>query len=582
MRTSIKYSTLASVLGVVLMVAGCQQQTAETDTGATATPAQTQAQADSPVISQAEVESAALTGIVTSEEEGAMGGVLVSAKLDGSTIKTTVVTDPMGRYAFPADRLEPGSYRIETRAIGYNLRGPRNVEVADGGATSADIALRPTGNLAAQLTNGEWLASMPGSDNQKAFLGGCMGCHELNVITMSIHDKERFAELIPQMGRYYPGSRPGRKQILPLGPRGNRGITDERIIDIASTYLDSVNMNPDGTFPYELQTHPRPSGRGTQMIVTTYDLPRAEALPHDAIMVKGKVYYSDFGSLYMGELDPETGVVTDYEIPLLKPSAPQGTLGLHADNDGNVWLALMYQGGLAKFDTSTKEITTYPIPAEWQNASTQESMVSPRHMHVDGYVWTNDQSDHTFLRLNVATGEYEKLPLLRDQNGDTINGYELPSDADNNLWALEFGGAGTKIGRVDRVTGELKTWVSPMGRARARRGQFALDGTLWFAEFGSNSIGSFDPANERFLEWEVPTKWTIPYDAIKSELTGEAWTASMSTDRVTRFNPETGEFVEYLLPDYTNIRRVFIDDTTGDFWAGANHRPALVRLEPLD
>ena len=56
----------------------------------------------------------------------------------------------------------------------------------------------------------------------------------------------------------------------------------------------------------------------------------------------------------------------------------------------------------------------------------------------------------------------------------------------------------------------------------------------------------------------------------------------MSTDRVNRFNPETGEFVEYLLPDYTNMRRVFVDDETGDFWAGANHRPAIVRLEPLD
>jgi streptogramin lyase len=579
MRTSIKYSTLASVLGVALVASACQEQAAN---NAPAMMEHAQAQADSPIISQAEVESAALTGIVSSVEEGVMGGVLVSAKLDGATTKTTVVTDPMGRYAFPADRIEPGNYRIEIRAIGYNLRGPRNVEVTGSSATNVDIALRPTGNIAAQLTNGEWMMSIPGGDNQKAFLGGCMNCHELNVITNSVHDKERFAELIPEMGRYYPGSRPGRKQILPLGPRGNRGIQDERIIDMASTYLASVNMEPDGTFDYELQTHPRPSGRGTQMIVTTYDLPRPEALPHDAIMVKGKVYYSDFGSLVMGELDPETGIVTDYDIPLLKPSAPQGTLGLQPDNDGNVWLALMYQGGLAKFDTTTKEITTYPIPAEWQNASTQESMVSPRNWHVDGYVWTNDQSDHSFLRLDVATGEYEKLPPLVDQNGDRIRGYELPSDSDNNLWALEFGGAGTKIGRVDRETRELRTWPSPMGRARARRGQFAQDGTLWFAEFGSNSIGNFDPVNERFLEWEVPTPYTMPYDAIKSELTGEVWTASMSTDRVTRFNPETTEFVEYLLPDYTNIRRVFVDDSTGDFWVGANHRPALIRLEPLD
>jgi virginiamycin B lyase len=47
---------------------------------------------------------AALTGLVSSGEEGAMEGVLVSAKREGSTITTTVVTDAQGRYSFPAAR----------------------------------------------------------------------------------------------------------------------------------------------------------------------------------------------------------------------------------------------------------------------------------------------------------------------------------------------------------------------------------------------------------------------------------------------------------------------------------------------
>src|SRR5215510_4575971 len=40
---------------------------------------------------------AALTGLVSSSEEGAMEGVLVSAKREGSTFTTTVVTDAQGR-----------------------------------------------------------------------------------------------------------------------------------------------------------------------------------------------------------------------------------------------------------------------------------------------------------------------------------------------------------------------------------------------------------------------------------------------------------------------------------------------------
>src|SRR5262245_12015340 len=67
----------------------------------------------------------ALTGIVSSSEEGAMEGVLVSAKREGSTITTTVVTDAQGRYSFPSSRMEPGKYTISIRAIGYKLDGAK-------------------------------------------------------------------------------------------------------------------------------------------------------------------------------------------------------------------------------------------------------------------------------------------------------------------------------------------------------------------------------------------------------------------------------------------------------------------------
>src|SRR5216684_2316468 len=69
--------------------------------------------------------AAALTGLVSSSEERAMEGVLVSARKEGSTITTTVVTDERGRYSFPAARVEPGQYTISIRAIGYRLEGPK-------------------------------------------------------------------------------------------------------------------------------------------------------------------------------------------------------------------------------------------------------------------------------------------------------------------------------------------------------------------------------------------------------------------------------------------------------------------------
>ena len=47
------------------------------------------------------IAQTALTGQVTSTEEGPMEGVLVSAKKAGSTITITVVSDEQGRYSFP-------------------------------------------------------------------------------------------------------------------------------------------------------------------------------------------------------------------------------------------------------------------------------------------------------------------------------------------------------------------------------------------------------------------------------------------------------------------------------------------------
>src|ERR1700730_6260348 len=74
----------------------------------------------------------ALTGKVTSAQEPVMEGVLVSAKLDGSTITTTVVSNAQGVYSFPADKLSPGHYTITTRAVGYKLYGPKAADVAAG------------------------------------------------------------------------------------------------------------------------------------------------------------------------------------------------------------------------------------------------------------------------------------------------------------------------------------------------------------------------------------------------------------------------------------------------------------------
>ena len=63
-----------------------------------------------------------------------------------------------------------------------------------------------------------------------------------------------------------------------------------------------------------------------------------------------------------------------------------------------------------------------------------------------------------------------------------------------------------------------------------------------------------------------------------------AISCSVITDRVVRHDPKTGNAVQYLMPSDTNMRTVFVDNTTTPvtFWVGSNHDHRLVKVEPLD
>jgi virginiamycin B lyase len=524
----------------------------------------------------------ALAGQVTSAEEGPMEGVLVSARKQSSTITVTVVTDAKGQYRFPADRLEPGHYAIAIRAVGYNLDGPKEVDIAGIGAR-ADVKLIKTKNLANQLSNAEWLISAPGPDNLKANMTNCVSCHTLQRVFASSHDAEEFKQIFKRMGTYAPGSTPVHPQTLLPGPRGDRSPMPPSQWEATSAWLASVNLNAAEALSFEPQTLPRPKGVATKVIYTEYDLPRQEAQPHDVIVDQdGMVWYSDFSNQYAGVLDPKTGKAIDIPIPVLKPEQPKGSLEIELEaGQKHVWLALMYQAGLARIDRITHEVTMYPYPKEWQSTSAQASMVSPQHADVDGKVWSNNQDVHTMYRLDVKNGRYEDLGPSKDLRGKQISAYGMPTDLENNVYQLEFGG--TSIGLRDAKTGAVTIYDTPMKNSRPRRGRVDEQNRLWFAEYGGNAIGLFDPKTAAIKEYQLPTKFGAPYDVVPNKDASQVWTGSMLNDRVARLDTKSGQVTEYLLPRTTNIRRVFVQEVGQQtmLWVGSNHGASIVKVEPL-
>jgi len=494
------------------------------------------------------------------------------------------VSNAKGEFSFPAERMEPGQYNIAIRAAGYVLSGPKEIAIAPGSPTNAEVKLSKAKNIQSQLSNGEWIMSAPGDARIKSFLPDCVGCHTLQRVFSALHTQEEWKNVFARMGRYAPESTPVRPQLLLQGgARSERPRVPANMMDAAAEFLVSANVNNPDNEGQPFKRLPRPKGRATSVIITEYDLPRKEALPHDVIVdADGHAWYSDFGNQFVGELDPKTGKVTDYPLETLRQDQPKGPLGMEFDPEGNIWIGMSYQAGASKIDRKTKQVTTYPLPKEWQGITSQTNMVTPTHMNVDGKVWMEDTENGRVFRLDIATGKWEDRGQATTAKGETIRGYGLPADKDNNLYLMSFGD--TRIGRLDAKTNVAQIWSTPMTRSRPRRGRFDDQNRLWFAEYAANRIAMFDPKTEQIKEWKLPTDWSQPYDVVPTKGAAEVWTGSMLTDQVARLDTKTDEIVEYLLPRTTNIRRVFVVDSGSRpvLWVGNNHGNAIVKVEPQD
>ena len=190
-------------------------------------------------------------------------------------------------------------------------------------------------------------------------------------------------------------------------------------------------------------------------------------------------------------------------------------------------------------------------------------------------------------RLDLQSGKWELLDEKRDMPSGSPAAtrphgiYDIVKDSMNNLYELDI--QSEYIIKVDAKTLKATYYQTPTLNSAPRRGHMDSQDRLWFAEHGANKVAMLDTKTGRFQEWSVPTPFSNPYDVILDK-NGEVWFGGMTSDRISRLNPKTGEFIEYLLPRATNVRRVYVDNSTNpvNFWVGNNNDASIIRVEPLE
>jgi virginiamycin B lyase len=96
---------------------------------------------------------------------------------------------------------------------------------------------------------------------------------------------------------------------------------------------------------------------------------------------QGIVWYALDGVGKIGKLDPSTGKIVEYTVPV-KYSYPYD---IQPDHEGNIWISDSGQGGaLLHFNPKTEKFTYYPSPRRTDMPKIEISK--------EGAVWYTDRS----------------------------------------------------------------------------------------------------------------------------------------------------------------------------------------------
>ncbi len=548
-----------------------------------------------------------LSGSITSASGEKLGGVTVSAKLEGSTITNSVYTDETGTYYFPP--LPTGKYKVWAQALGFETA---KGEVDLSAAPRANLSLAPMTDKERQFRQlpGEMMVAALPEDTvedariKKIFTNNCTGCHAPSYALQFRFDEAGWNKIINLM-KVVPNS-----GVYPANPKANAVIEYNQ--KQLATYL--ARARGPGETSMKIGTRPQPSGEAARVTWTLYDLPRNPdagigagaindgtdwsrgttsklgIITHDGGMdFEGNLWFTCNNpnkQVTVGRVDGKTGAVRFLKVNRNDGRAANAH-GLARDELGNFWFDVNPgRRSLGKLDPKTEKITVYQTP---QNMSPLGGAVT---VDVDGKgkVWAS--APDGAVRFDPVA---EKFTDFKSINYKTAHGtgmtYGAAGDRDGNGWwtqmAFDIVGKGdVESGKtlqvtlpvvkseMDRVTPEAREVYDkfdnlsfgnplPWSQGPRRMGTDKKGDVLWVGNSWGSSLTRINTKTMEATIVPMPDKAMQPYHIAvdgKHNVWGNLWT----NDQVYRYDPTANKWTMFDLPVRgTEIRHIAVDERSG-------------------
>jgi streptogramin lyase len=537
---------------------------------------------------------APLSGAITSATGERMGGVVVSAKAEGSTITTSVYTDTSGNYYFPP--LPEGHYRVWAQAVQFETaRG--NVTV--GQSRQQNFVLKPIADREAwikQLPGDEFLAALPGDTPEDFRMKtqvrkNCTGCHSASYPLQHRFDEEGWSKILDLM-----------KQVNVNGtyPRPDKRLTpniDFHQKELAG-YLARARGPGESSMRFNLR--PRPSGEAARIVVREYDFPTEDnhvqtndgsdwmlgtpsesghmAGVHDAAAdLDGNiwiVYSRPSRVTSYARIDAKTGAVKHFAMPDRR-GIVAGSHGIIRDENGFLWFNIRSHvqrshGGLAKLDPRTEKLNIYVPPTTMSGTS------GTIDADMKGNIWVT--SPDGALRFNIAEERFTEFKSVTYKNKHgTATVYGLAADSAGNAWWLlmsqdlvNYSDIATGKSQefklppeqavVENLTPEqaklYETFVPPdfnapfaWAQGARRMGADKNGNHVWIGNSFGGNLARVDINTKQVTLVPFPNPEAHQPYQVSVDRNHNVWTHLWSTDKVAKYNPATSQWTLFDLPN---------------------------------
>ena len=549
-----------------------------------------------------------LSGAISAKAGGALEGVTVSAKRDGSPITTSVYTDATGNYYFPP--LPDGQYSVWANALGFEFA---KSSVTLDAKRRQNFALAPMMDAEAryrQLPGELMVAGLPEATPEDAFMkkiftNNCTACHTPSYVLQFRFDEAGWNKIIDLM-KMVPNN-----GVYP-GPQAKPNALIDRVQKQLAAYL--ARARGPGASSMTEASRPRPSGESARAVWTLYDLnlnpdsgigtkmnpndganwslgttSKIGQVPHDGgLGLDGNVYFTANNpnkGVTIGKVDAKTGAVKYIKTANASGNAATAH-GLVRDNDGNFWFDINTgRRGLGKLDVKTDAITVYQTPPD------MSPLGGAVTMDVDGKgkIWASTPVG--VVRFDPASERFTEFKSPATTTKGAIVTYGAAGDRDGNGWwaqmAVDVIGKGDVASgktitvklpalqsELDRLNPEDRAFFEnfnganfsipvPWAQGPRRMGTDKNADVLWVGNSWGNTLARIDTKTlaTSFVKFPDPTMqpYHIAVDT-KHNVWGNLWTS----DRIVKYDPANNRWTAFDLPVRgTEIRHIALLETDG-------------------